>query len=542
MTTAARFAAGPAVVRAARWRRPVAATAWAPVAFAALNGVAFYLLRPGVNDLWAARARASAVSHGVGLTYWFSWFGGGSTPGNYSVLTPYACAVIGTELVGALSALAVTALVTVLVRDTNHPGLAGAVAALAAALNLWSGRVPFLLGAALGVGVLIAVQNRRPAAVVALTLLSIMASPVAGAFIVLGLSGTFLTTRTKAYRPAIAWAMGTVAIALVGVGAAFGTPGPEGFPNEQTQQVLIGLGLLALATTSDHLRITIALSAVAAVTLWAVPNGLGSNFTRFVWFCLPVAVVALTRRRAVVAALLVTPLLVTGGQLTLTDLEDAAAPVSSVSYYKALADELDHIAGLRTYRVEVVNHGAHAGYDALLGHAMLARGWESQEDNALNKSLKQNPLDPVTYKVWLDNNAVGYVALPAASVGGFPEYTLVQSGTAPYLHRVWSNADWQLYRVADPTPIVGRPGTVLEHDQKSMTVSVPCACTITLRLRYSRFLAAALQQSTPNGRGTADAVPAVRAQVAGDGSGWATLTTPQAGVYVLRGSLRGLLR
>ena len=83
---------------------------------------------------------------------------------------------------------------------------------------------------------------------------------------------------------------------------------------------------------------------------------------------------------------------------------------------------------------------------------------------------------------------------------------------------------------------------MLDHDQKSMTVNVPCACTITLRLRYSKFLAAAPQQAAASGGSTADAVPTVRARVADDGSGWTTLTTTKAGVYVLHGSLRGLLR
>jgi hypothetical protein len=52
----------------------------APTAFVLLNAIVFCLVRPDVPDLWAARARASAAEHGVGLTYWFSWFGGLTTP------------------------------------------------------------------------------------------------------------------------------------------------------------------------------------------------------------------------------------------------------------------------------------------------------------------------------------------------------------------------------------------------------------------------------------------------------------------------------
>jgi hypothetical protein len=541
MTAAASTRTQPALPTG-RLRGWTDAKALAPAVFVALNALAFYLIRPGVNDLWAARARASAVSHGVGLSYWFGWFGGGTTPGNYSVLTPYICAAIGTELVCALAAVAVAVLITVLVRDTPHPVAASAVGAVAVALNMWSGRVPFLLGAVAGVGALIAVRHGLRSATVVLTLLSILASPVAGALVAVGLSGTFLTTRTKAYRPIIAYAIVTTGIALAAVAVAFGTPGPEPFSDTLLLEVVLGLGLLWLAGPPDHLRTTLWVSLLTIVLLWSIPNGLGSNFSRIIWFCLPVAVVALSSRPARLAVLAVVPLLVTGGVTTVTDLWNAARPVSSVDYYRALAARLDNIPNLQNYRVEVVNHGAHAGYDALLEHATLARGWETQEDNALNNSLNQDPLDPVTYKVWLDNNAVGYVALPSASVGGYPEYTLVQKGTASYLQRIWRDDNWQLFRVADPTPIVGRPASVLDHNQKSMTIKVPCVCTIGVRLRWSKFLTAALQERAPVGSGTVDTTPLVHAQLVDDGSGWTVLTTRKAGTYVLRGSLRGLLR
>lgn len=509
-----------------------------PSLFVVANGIAFVLIRPDVNDLWAARARASAVHNGVGLTYWFSWFGGGTTPGNYSVLTPYACAAIGTELVGALSAVAIAVLVGVLVRGTAHPVAAGWVAAVAAGTNLWSGRVPFLLGSAVAVGALIAVRYKKRTAAALLTLVSILASPVSGAFLCLGLSGTFLTTRTRSYRTVIAWTVVTAALALVGVAILFGAPGAEPYSAELLVGLLFCQLLLWFAGPPDHLRTTLGVSVIATVGLWAVPNGLGSNFGRFVFFCLPAAVVATSALRARTVVLVVAPVMIMGAYGTTVDLLNAARPVSSVGYYRSLAERLDGIPDLREYRVEVVNHGAHAGYDALLGHALLARGWETQEDTALNASLNQSTLDAVTYKVWLDNNAVGYVALPSSSVGGFPEYTLVQKQQVGYLREIWSNDDWQLFRVTDPTPIVGRPGSVLTHDQKSMTIKVPCACTISVRVRWSKYLAASLQ-GAPHGGKTADAVPAVRARVVNDGSGWTTLTTTKPGTYVLRGSLRG---
>src|SRR3954451_3738943 len=142
MAVTTRSSAQHPVLPANRLLEPDRLRVAAPSIFAALSGIAFVIFRPGVNDLWAARARASAVEHGVGLTYWFSWFGGGTTPGNYSVLTPYTSALIGTEVLGAVSTVAVALLATIALRGTRYPVAAAWVAAIAAVLNTWSGRVP----------------------------------------------------------------------------------------------------------------------------------------------------------------------------------------------------------------------------------------------------------------------------------------------------------------------------------------------------------------------------------------------------------------
>ena len=131
---------------------------------------------------------------------------------------------------------------------------------------------------------------------------------------------------------------------------------------------------------------------------------------------------------------------------------------------------------------------------------MLARGWETQEDTALNLPLTQDPLDPITYKTWLDNNAVGYVALPSFTAGPYPEYKLVASAAPSYLTRIWGDANWDLFRVANPTPIVAQPASVLALDQKSLTLRVPCACTLAVRVHWSRFLSAVRQQRAASGR------------------------------------------
>ncbi len=519
------------------WQRLAPA---APTLVLAANAVAFFLLRPDVNDLWAARARASAVSHGVGLTYWFSWFGGGTTPGNYSVLTPSLSAALGCELVVAVAAVAVTALGTVAVRHTRRPLAAAWVLAVVTAANLWSGRVPFLLGAAFALGALLALQRRHRTGTVLLTVLAVLSSPVPGAFLVLGLSGTFITTRTREWRPIIAWCASSALVAALAVALVFGTPGPEPFGFRLALGTCVGLALLYLARPADHLRTTILWSFPIVLAVFALPNGMGSNVTRFVWFCLPVAVVATSTRGRRLVALLLTPVVAAGVWGTVRDLRSATLPISSVGFYQPLATELDRIPDVRSYRVEVVNHGAHAAYDALLDHALLARGWETQADTALNRALHTDPLDATTYKVWLDNNAVGYVALPAVSVSGYSEYDLVRSGRAGYLRPIWRSTDWTLYEVTHPTPIAGAPARVVRHSQSALTVSLPCRCTVNVRVRYSKFLQATLER--PNaGRRQGAATRRVTATLRDDGTGWTTLAAPRPGRYTLTGSIDGFL-
>jgi hypothetical protein len=491
---------------------------------AVANAIAFLLIQPGVNDLWAARARSNAAKHGVGLTYWFSWFGGGTTPGNYSVLTPYLSALITPELLGALAAVAVTPLAAVLLRNTPHPLAGASLASAAAGINLWSGRVPFILGCAFAVAALIAVTAQRRVWTVVLTLLSVFASPVSGAFLALGVAGSFI--ETKSHRAISAITVVTVGVGLGAAGLAFGTPGPEHFSYWLCLETVAGLVLFLFARPPAYLRTAIYLSIFAALVLAVLPNGMGSNFARIAWFCLPAAVVATAGRRLGVALLATVPIMLVGANGTVRDLSDASQPVSQTAYYKPLANELDQLHGLANYRVEIVTHGAHAAYDALLDHAMLARGWETQEDNALNKTLSNPLLDATSYKIWLDNNSVGYVAIPSTKRDKSPEYALVDEGKLPYLTQVWASQDWILFRVANPTPIVAPPQDVLEYSQSHLTIRVPCACTFSVRVRYSKFLRAATDV-----QGQAPAV------VINDGYGYTSVTTPAPGDYIFQGTV-----
>jgi hypothetical protein len=484
--------------------------------FTLAAATAFLITRPPVGDFWAAQARRSAAMHGVGLHYWFSWFGG-TIPGHYSVISTFVSRFVDAGVLGAVATAAIPPLCHRLLRGTPHRLLATWLAAIAAAFSLWSGRVPFAFGSALMLLALLAVRGDRRWLAAALGAVTALTSPVSGAFLALGVSGAIIhEPRRRAAALATAGAAGA---SLLAVAIYFGSPGPEGFPLSHAPWTVLALVGMLLARPPAYIRTVVAISLAALPLIVFVPNGMGTNFERFAWICLPVAVAATAQARywLIVGA---TGFAVTVGAIgTIHDVFVAAQPMSELSYYNSLIAELDRTPGLADYRVEVVPDGTHVAAYALLNHASLARGYETQSDNELNAILSSKSLNATSYKIWLDNNAVGYVAIDQKTLRSGPEDRLVRSGRLPYLHLAWSDSRWRLYRVWAATPIVAEPAHIVAADQAQLTISTPRAGTLALRVRWSRFL-------TVSGPGSA--------QVTSDGQGWTTLAVAKPGRYVVR--------
>ncbi|MDP9117794.1 MAG: hypothetical protein M3O28_11175 [Actinomycetota bacterium] len=499
-------------------RHPVAV----PSTIALAAAAAFVAVRPAVGDLWAALARQSATVHGVGLTYWFGWFGGGATPGGYSVLTPFLSAALGSVLLGALATAAIAPLCWRLVRGTAHPAAATWVAVITTGLSLWSGRIPYALGTAISILAFLAVRARRPVPAALWAAVTVLVSPVSGAFIAFALIG--LAFKRSDYRRVSATTVLAAAASLGAVAMVFGSPGPEGFSATHAAVTAAALVSMLACRPQRQVRTVIMMSIAVCPLLVLIPNGLGSNFQRFVWVCLPVAVVATAVTRLPTAVLASGIAIFAGAHGTFTDLSVARSPMSSPAYYAPLAAELDTIGSLTNYRLEAVPDGTHTGSYALLTHAMLARGYETQADNALNAILmSKTTLNAVTFKVWLDNNAVGYVAIGKTALHPSPEFTLVSASTPAYLSKVWASADWTLYRVEHPSSIVAAPAVIVDAEQARLEISVPNAGALPVRVRWSKFLKV---QAPANVDG---------ATVRDDGSGWTTLTAPAPGLYILHG-------
>jgi hypothetical protein len=437
------------------------------------------------------------------------------------VITPFLSALIGATTLGAIATAAAAPLTYRLTRGFPHGVAATWVATIVCGLSLWNGRIPFAVGISFSLLTFIAVREQRRWLVVVATLLTVLASPVSGVFVALGLLGVALYVRP--HRTVSLVAIATAGVSLLSLALAFGSPGPEPFNARQALAAAGALVAFLIARPPKPVTFVILLSLVACPFLLWIPNGMGGNFNRFVWVYLPVAVVATTRTKLPRAAIAVSVAVIAASIGTAQDLAVASQPNSSQAYYQPLAHELSGIGSLSGYRLEVVPDGTHVAAYALLDYAMLARGYETQADNALNPVLAAHrPLDPVTYKLWLDDNAVGYVAIAAKPLSTNSEYRLVSAGLT-YLDPVWSDGTWSLYRVQQPVPIVAPPARVVNASQAKMEIDVPHAGVVPIRVRWSRFL-------------TADPpVHGVKAPVTKDDNGWSTLTAPVPGHYVLHG-------
>jgi hypothetical protein len=281
---------------------------------------------------------------------------------------------------------------------------------------------------------------------------------------------------------------GVAAGCLLAVALYFGTPGAEGFPTSHAALATLSSALLLAARPPVPVRVVVLGSVVACPLLEVVPNGMGTNFERFTWICLPIAVVATARaRRAVVLGAGATAVAM-GVIGSIHDLYVAAQPMSMPSYTDGLVAQLDRTSGLADFRVEVVPDGTHAASYTLLGHATLARGYETQADNQQNGVLMSPAISPARYRRWLDANSVAYVALDRRTLVHGAEDALVRWGKLPYLRPAWSDRQWLLFAVRRPTPVVAPPARATDADQADLVISVPRPGTYQVRIRWSRFL------------------------------------------------------
>jgi hypothetical protein len=520
-------------------------------------GLAYAILAPPSSDLAAASYRSYLLSH-AGFTLWDnSWYGGHHLLA-YSVLAPALGALLGPPLLAALSATIAAALFALLI-EGRFPIRATRVAAvwfaLGAGIELLSGRVPFDLGMALGLGALLTAQTAserrsRWALALALAVLASLASPVAGAFLGLAALAWTLAVKPRAWPIALTiCALAPIAL----LAGAFPEGGAQPFVASSFYPALAGSLLLAALFSSarpraqvEHaenalrvLSVGAALYAIALLGAFVIPTAVGGNATRLgALVAGPLAACVFIGRspggwrargvggwhsqwRLRVLVVLATPLLCYWQVAApLSNFASAASdPAVHASYYAPLLGELRTLGvgygspPTRPARIEVVPTRNHWEARWVAPHVMLARGWERQLDinrDAFFYDEAKTPLTAARYRRWLSNEAVSYVALPDAPLdysakgearllrdggrgaGGRGEPPGGGGGVAPpYLREIWRSAHWRLFAVLNPQPLVGAPASMTALSTDSFTLSAPRAGAYVARVRFTPYWALA---------------------------------------------------
>ncbi|WP_016906588.1 MFS transporter [Streptomyces xiaopingdaonensis] len=488
------------------WRRPAYAAA---LLAAALHLLWLWLFASGGGDLAAQDAWAEFSAQHPGSAYNLAWYGG-MHPVSYSVVSPYIMAAIGVRttliLAGVLSAWLLGLVLERRVERALLPALWGA---LAFACNAASGRVTFALGVLFGLAAVAVIwawprrlrasgrgQVPRALATVLFACLATAGSPVAGLFLEVVAGALLLSGRRKA---AVALAVGPPVV--VAFSAFF-------FPFQGTQPmplvslvfpVLCSLAVLVLVPREWRtVRLGAAVYGLGTILTWAIPSQLGSNVERLGLLFGAVALLAAVPKvvggwRSRRGAVMVVALVVVMGWQISKPVWDIARTTPDPVWATSLAPLVDQLErrDADKSRVEVVPAASHRESSALAPYVNLARGWNRQADRDRNPLFYDDgSLTPATYHEWLRRWAVRYVVLPEEERpdgAAKREAALVRSGL-PYLREVWSDSDWRLYKVRGAQPLVPPPAEVERAGPEGVTVKVPRAGEVRLRVPWSPWL------------------------------------------------------
>jgi hypothetical protein len=461
--------------------------AWA---VAALGALAYLVIDPPSADLAAQEYRVGLVQR-AGLGLWNNgWYAGHHTPA-YSVVFGPLGAAVGVRVTGALAAVAAAALFERLARARwGARGHAGALwFAVGIAALLGTGRLTFILGAAVGLGALLALQSGRRRLAAALAVLTALSSPVAGLFVALAAVAWGLADRDRrGWGAAVAVAALAPALALAGL---FPEGGDEPFAASAFWPGLAAIVLVGvlLPARERALRIGAGLYAAGCAATFVLATPLGGNVTRLgALMAGPVLVGALAgRRRVAVLAALALPRAYWQLQAPVRDVARASGdPSVQASYHRPLVRWLQSRPG--AFRVEIPFTANHWEAAHVAPYVPLARGWERQVDRRYAPLFYGAELDARTYRGWLDEHAVRYVALPDAQLdySATAEARLIRRGL-PWLRLAWRDAHWRVYAVAGARPLVEGAAREMRLDPDGFVLDAHRAGTALVRVRYTRW-------------------------------------------------------
>jgi hypothetical protein len=432
-----------------------------PGVFAAALAAAWLWLGPPGSDLAAHEyLRWFFLQHGLALwdNYWYS---GRYVFVTYSWLAYPLAAALGVKLLFALSVGVAAAAFARLV-DYRPAAWAFAVVwgcfALAAAL-------PFAVGVAFA---LVALNTRRWFPVFAA--LTWAASPLALLLLLV------VTAGLRRWRAAAA-TLPFVALQL-GLQIAYPNAGRFPFPwQEAAAAAVFCVGAIALAR--GRLRGVFVAWLALILASFAFPSVLGENAARLRFMALPLALLVLRGR----PALLAVPLAAIAAVYNLSPLywsfrkglderaEAAAYWAPAIAFLRAHADP--------NYRVNALDTVGHwEAYHLPRAGITITRGWYRQDDFPQNELL-YDPLRRPEYVRWLHEQGVRYVLVPEDRLDYSSKYEPAVARTLRFVVRAGSV---RIYEVPGPRPLVpGGDVARLTHD--TITVRVAHAGSYRLAIR-----------------------------------------------------------
>jgi hypothetical protein len=455
---------------------------------------AWLVINPPSADLADALYRAHLFDH-AGWTLWDNqWYAGISTL-DYSVLFPPLGALFGPRLLGALAAVASAWLFArVAERHFGPSGWLGAWWFSAAVVTmLMSGRLTFALGVSIGLAAFAVALHGRPVGAGVLAGATSLASPVAGAFVMLA-GGTWLLTGGRNRGLALLLGAG---LPLAVLDLVFPQGGAEPF-TAGSLAVVIGLSVVAvviLGRRERSLAIGVGLYAVTALVLFLVQTPMGENVTRLgslfggpVLACVIGASVLSWQRKAIALVVVMVPFVWWQWARPVLDVAHSwDDPTANRAYFAPLLGFLkqhDRPPG----RLEVVPLVHHWEATYVAPHYPLARGWERQLDTAYATPFYSDHLSAASYRRWLDGLGVRYVALSNSAVdsAAVRERDLIERGL-PYLRPVFRSADWRVYAVRHPRPLASGAARMeaMGPDYFDLVARAPGSTRV--RVRYTPY-------------------------------------------------------
>jgi hypothetical protein len=507
----------------ARWRgwgqlarHPVTISA----AVTAVGAIVWLIAFPRVGtDLSAQLARAGWAIRYPDSAYLFSWYGG-IYPASYSLLAPYLLGLAGTRLALAVAALVSAGLLALLLAQHRvpRPRAAALWVAVAMCTQLTAGRAAFTVGLAAGLGCVVVADGSRPRAWIRLSVIAGLAmactalSPVAGLFLGVPAAAFLLTGRRLD-----GLVIGVAAAVPLGLTALLSDGGvqPIGVQNAVPSLLAVAGVLILVPRRWRMVRIGAIVYGLGVLTVWALPTPVGSNVERLGLLLVGPVLAGMASGRY---RLLLALGLIAAGTWQVAQPAVDLAHGNAPPYAPETAALVHELRALHadTARVEAVPQYGHWESQELAGTVPLARGWERQVDVVRNPLLYYGALTPASFYTWLQDNAVRYVAISAASPdpAGVAEAAIVRAGQ-PWLVPVWHDSFWQLDRVAGAVPLASPPATVTSTTPAAITLRMNRAGTTLVRVHWSALL-----------RSTGDAIVAQRGE-------WTSLTMNRPGSYTL---------